>query len=608
MINMPFSTITRPALGLSLLKSGLRKNGISSKIYYFNLEFAKVLGFDNYEELSTGSSTPLLGELIFSPFIKDFETTKDNLLVTRALESPHILEESAGLNAKKLRRIQEMIPEFLDSCADEVLRERPEMIGFSSTFEQNCASLALARRIKYRETIPIIFGGANCEGDMGITLLRLFPYVDFVCSGEGDKSFIEFAKCISKLNRRKIDGILSRNSTPLEVAMTAPISQMDMLPFPDFDDYFHPINSNSFEGFFEPELIIETSRGCWWGEKFHCTFCGLNGSTMKYRSKSVGRVIAELKYLRLKHGIRKFYIVDNIMDLKYINALFPKIVETGLDVELFYETKSNLSRTQLRIMKKGGVSMIQPGIESLSKKILGAIEKGVTGTTNIELLKWCRELDVIPLWNWLWGIPNEPFDEYDRMAEFVPLLTHLHPPEFVRIIMDRFSPYFMSPGSFGICNVRPLKLYTLVYSLADEEELNKIAYHFDFDFNDGRDPSKYTEKLRQQLKIWNSLWKRKGGQPSLNMMKERDGSILIEDSRPASIKRHQVLDNLEAVIYNICETSHAFSNIEVAIRNSYPEVKEEYLYQTLHDLLKRKLMIHIEEKYLALAIPAAKWS
>src|SRR3977135_2135675 len=44
----------------------------------------------------------------------------------------------------------------------------------------------------------------------------------------------------------------------------------------------------------DPRLVLESSRGCWWGEKHHCTFCGLNGSFMEFRSKSPDQFVDEL--------------------------------------------------------------------------------------------------------------------------------------------------------------------------------------------------------------------------------------------------------------------------------------------------------------------------
>ena len=64
------------------------------------------------------------------------------------------------------------------------------MVGFTSTFEQNIASLALAQRLAAAHpSVLIVFGGANWEGEMGVALHRRFGFVDVVVSGEADLSF-----------------------------------------------------------------------------------------------------------------------------------------------------------------------------------------------------------------------------------------------------------------------------------------------------------------------------------------------------------------------------------------------------------------------------------
>jgi len=68
-------------------------------------------------------------------------------------------------------------------------------------FEQTSASVALLRRIKVLcpETVTVI-GGANCEAEMGFELHRSFPWIDFVCTGEGEAAFVELveASCVSR--------------------------------------------------------------------------------------------------------------------------------------------------------------------------------------------------------------------------------------------------------------------------------------------------------------------------------------------------------------------------------------------------------------------------
>ncbi len=57
-------------------------------------------------------------------------------------------------------------------------------VGFTSTFQQNVGSLALAKRIKQRwPHILTAMGGANCEGTMGLELSRSFEWMDFIFSG-----------------------------------------------------------------------------------------------------------------------------------------------------------------------------------------------------------------------------------------------------------------------------------------------------------------------------------------------------------------------------------------------------------------------------------------
>ena len=60
---------------------------------------------------------------------------------------------------------------------------------------------------------------------------------------------------------------------------------------PDFDDYFGAAQAPSYCDTVV-RLSAESSRGCWWGAKSHCTFCGLNGGTMAFRAKSAERFAA----------------------------------------------------------------------------------------------------------------------------------------------------------------------------------------------------------------------------------------------------------------------------------------------------------------------------
>ena len=48
---------------------------------------------------------------------------------------------------------------------------------------------------------------------------------------------------------------------------------------PTSRDYFRALDASGAAPDVAPTLLFETSRGCWWGAKSHCTFCGLNGGS-----------------------------------------------------------------------------------------------------------------------------------------------------------------------------------------------------------------------------------------------------------------------------------------------------------------------------------------
>jgi ribosomal peptide maturation radical SAM protein 1 len=376
---MPFADVGRPALGVSLLNAAARRMGITSSVVYFNLDFAERCGLDIYRLVSDLlPPDALLGEwlfadLFFGAAIPSAERYIAGILAKFALGPDHIADI---LGARAL------CARFIESCARQLETHRPRVVAFSTTFHQTCACLALARRLKTESNPPIvIFGGANCEGEMGVQLLRSFESIDFVSVQEADQSFPAFLTALATGERpSSIAGIIGRDEAP-RATQARLAKNLDDLPIPDYGEYFEALRGSPFAGSIVPELPMETSRGCWWGEKHHCTFCGLNGGTMAYRRKSEDRVLSELRTLTQQYDCRRVFCVDNILDFRFIDTLFPRLEQSRLGVELFFEVKANLKRHQLEMLKAGGVRFIQPGIESFSTQVLQLMRKGSTGET-----------------------------------------------------------------------------------------------------------------------------------------------------------------------------------------------------------------------------------
>ena len=595
---VPFADVNRPTIGVSLLKSEIGLLGFSSQIEYFNIRLAELIGKSLYKDLADGFSPDLLlGEWFFADAVFGDAIPHQDDYIAKIFFRSCGRQEAFAADLLRARAFRE---HFLNECALRILRLHPKVVGFTTTFHQTCACLAIAKRLKASPGAPVIvFGGANCEEEMGLQLIRSFPWIDFICSGESDTSF---PALLVKLLRNKaggpIPGVLERGEAKAPAA-PEPVKCMDALPIPDFGDYFDQVKESPLISELHISLQMETSRGCWWGAKKHCTFCGLNHDTIQFRSKSPERAFEELLHLVRTYNLKRIECVDNILDLKYVTTLFPKLKKIGLDLELFYEVKANLRYEQLVALRGGGVRAIQPGIESFSDEVLRLMRKGSTGFQNIQLLRWSEELGVHVAWNILAGFPGESPAEYKRMAGMIPLLTHLPPPaSCARIRLDRFSPFFSQAQDFGFVRIRPVPAYFYVFPL-DGRELAKLAYFFNFEYADGRDPNTYLSDLQREVERWCAArMAEPGPRPKLDAEFTSDGLVVTDTREVASAPRHH-LTGIAAEIYVLCDSAQTVGSL---LRHPSLEYDKPLVRPILAALRDAKLLMEVGEQFVSLAV------
>jgi ribosomal peptide maturation radical SAM protein 1 len=318
---------------------------------------------------------------------------------------------------------------------------------------------------------------------------------------------------------------------------------------------------------------------------------------MAYRSKTAGRALEELSYLSRKYPGLPLRAADNILEVGYFKDFIPGLAERIPGLSIFYEVKSNLKKEQLREMRDAGITTIQPGIESLSDRVLQIMRKGVKALQNIQLLKWCKELHVTPEWNLLWGFPGEPEEEYARMAELVPLLSHLQPPIIaVTIRMDRFSPNFNQAEQWGLRNLLPYPAYRYVYPFPDEVVAN-LAYYFTFEYDSPQDVTGYTRELQQAIAEWRECYER-----SALFWVESDDRLLIWDSRPIGTEPLTIFTGREKHVYLSCDQVKTPQQILRLCRSHCDEsIEMSDIMSALESFIARKIMIRNGDSYLALA-------
>jgi ribosomal peptide maturation radical SAM protein 1 len=463
----PFALHDRPLLGVHILQAVAKRAGYSVQVLYTNLLFAAYFGVEIHRNLSNAGVMSLLGERLFARVAFGLPP----------LGQVHRMDYARCLNIEQstLVSIESEVPAWVDLITDHIASSAPAVVGCSSSFEQNAASVALLGAIKAKSPQTItLMGGANCEGVMAEEVLRLSERIDYVFSGESESTFVDFLCDVrsGRLGERR-------------VVRGKPCVNLDELPPLDYSDFFEQVQVAS-SGEADPSalrLAFETSRGCWWGQRKHCTFCGLNGEGMAYRSKSPERVVEELRLLVEAHDIHAFSMTDNIMPYTYFRSLLPRLASELPGLSIMYEQKANLTLQQVCDLVGAGIREIQPGIESLSSGLLALMAKGTTCRQNIALLRYATSVGLRLHWNLLVGFPNDRAEYYEETVELLPLIRHLQPPGGLPcpVVFDRFSPYFEEPSRFGIAGIRPFPQYYDVWpSTAD---VFKLAYHFEGEFS-----------------------------------------------------------------------------------------------------------------------------
>jgi len=617
-ITMPWASAIHPSIGVGLLSSILRETNLPSSTLYGNLLMPRpsgpsVYAIDDpgyYEDRTAGlafvphlypeTDPKRIGSAVAERYMQ-LVTREGQLSFDRRSWDWHLYEH---LRTSLMCQTQEDVSRArtcLNRCLERIEHLNFDIVGFSLTFEtQLIASLALARLIRQRwPDRKIMFGGSACTSVQGVSMLKSFDYIDTVCLGEADTIIVPLVRALRDgASLEHIPGIAFRDrSETIVTKRLEPVKSLDDLPPPDYDAYVEQKETSEWQDTISV-LLFETSRGCWWGEKHLCSFCGLNGEALTYRSKTAAKVLDEIRYFRkrwnVQHGLQA---VDNILPTRYFSDLVPLLAEEQKNepVGLFFEIKSNIKREQMFQLASAGFTTIQPGIESFSDHVLTLMDKGANALQQICCIKWGQEVGISITYNILLRNPGERIEDYQEMLELIPFIKHLLPPNGVaNMQLERYSPYFMRPEQFGIRNVRPKSHYQDMFP-DDRVDLRSLVYQFDFDHDDLDRPElvEIRRKLIEAMLRWRADFKQHQLQYT-----DSDGRIVIRDRRSGQEETIE-LQGPQAELYRYLEEPHTFRSIATR----FPHLSPTLVRACLERMVSRQLVYHHRsDRYLAVAV------
>ena len=603
LVSLPWMSPAMPSIQLATLSSALQGEAIDSDVHELYVDYAARIGLNLYNQL--GNMHGFLPEWIFSRhYYRDETGTELSGMMAQKSLKDSLWPEFADVVLKPLDAVTET---YLTEMVDSTDWSRYDIIGCSLTISQLGASMAFARRLKVRyPQVKVIFGGSQCAGPMGRAILRICPYVDAVVHVEGELVLAELVRRYRSGQTPEGLGGVSYRSSDNRIVSGPPgglfrnLGECWQL---SYDSYFQRLLRLNLLEKLNPWLPFEGSRGCWYGQKNQCTFCGLH-ETMEFRSWKPNSVLTQLERLYSRYGIPRFYAVDLILPRDYLHSLLPEIAARGHDWMFFWEVKANMRREELEVLAAAGVRWVQPGIESLDEDMLRLMKKGVSPLQNIQLLKWSEELDIYCGWNMIHGLPGEKQRSHENMVEMIPKLYHLRPPSGSgRFQLHRFSPYFENPEQYGIRWTGADPTFQCAFPIP-KEDLDELVYLHDF-VNLIDDVPADGSALERALKEWRKAYLQGA---SLRITVRPDGSSWIEDQRQTPTGgRNYELSVFETELYLFLDSGMKLSVLTGSFLIAHPDAARAIeqtvgIEATVELWLRNGLVLATENRIVALAL------
>lgn len=519
---MPWTTLAEPSLGLGLLKAVLDSNQIPCRVLHLNLFLLQHIKASTYVALA---QTYALNDFMFSGSLDPVVTnTQYRLLrekVCEMLEQGLLPLDGFGgmdelLNTLvRLRR--EVFPTWLQTWAKEIASGNSTLVGFTCMFDQTIASLALAQNVRMLSPDKmLVLGGCAVRWPTDEMILRSHPWIDAICTGEGEVTAVALARAsVGAIDLKDVPGISFRSATGEVVSsQSPPRADLDANPTPNFDDFYVDIDRLRKEhkvDILPHNLPVENSRGCWWGAKHHCVFCGIHDDEMAYRFRKSGSVLHCIEELQRRYGVSDFRFSDYILPNQYFNSLLPELARLGKPYRLSCEMKANSTPEKFHLLAKAGFGEVQAGIESFNSDVLLKMRKGVSAIQNVHTLLMGREFGIRIFYNLLFGFPDDSEIEYERMVSLLPRLMPLDPPvTCVPVQITRYAPLQAQPETFGIENASADRFYNLIFSRdyinRTGFDIQDFCYYFERPFNNSLRLEHAYRRIITIVEQWRSLW------------------------------------------------------------------------------------------------------
>ncbi|MBA3530922.1 MAG: cobalamin B12-binding domain-containing protein [Ardenticatenales bacterium] len=292
----------------------------------------------------------------------------------------------------------------------EVRRFRPDylLMGHTGSTAAHGTCIENARFLKAAfPELRIVYGGVYPSYAAESTL-RSCAAIDVVVRGEGEAIVVDLLHAWAHgLSLATVDGITWRDGETI-CANRPRAAAQDL-------DAFRPgwelVEWERYQLFgMGRSAGMQYSRGC----PLTCTHCGQWGFWKRWRHRSPDNVVAELRTLAEKYGVKIVWFADESFaaDQEVVITLLEKLVQANLGLSLNVNmTAADVVRDAdlLPLYKAAGVDYVIMGIEALDDAIVQAVRKNNPVEISRAAIRALRQNNIVAWANIIYGLEDETF-------------------------------------------------------------------------------------------------------------------------------------------------------------------------------------------------------
>jgi radical SAM superfamily enzyme YgiQ (UPF0313 family) len=349
-----------------------------------------------------------------------------------------------------------------------VRQVRPEVIGIRAFTPDAPEMHRLARLLKRAfPAVPIVVGGPHPSTDPEEVLED--EAVDCAVVGEGEATFLDLLDALGA--QRPLDQVpgLALRGSDTKVQRTCtrePIRDLDAMPFPawelvDIERYgaFHgatPVGRRRY-------MSIFTSRAC----PYQCTYCHTIFGK-EFRCRSAENIVAEIRELKARYGIRIIEVCDDIFNMKWQRSteVCQAIASAGLDIRMSFPNglRADIMRDELlQAMCDAGTYFISYAVESGSPRLQEFIKKRLHLERTREVIANTVNAGIYVNGFFMLGFPTETREEVQMTIDYA-CSTRLHSCTFSLLCPFRGTEIYDVAAREGMTSLNEQPTYELYHT------------------------------------------------------------------------------------------------------------------------------------------------